>query len=212
MTLIELAGWLAAACTLAAYAMRTMVPLRVAALGANVLFIAWSLPQGLIPTLVLHVLLLPFNLYRLWEIRVTTDRMRATRRGADPLEVLAPLLQPQPMADGAMIFRKGDAPDHLYFVAAGTVELVEIGVTLSAGEIFGEIAFLTEARERTTSARCRGACRIARIDEATFMRLYGQHPEFGLYVMKLATRRLMEGMAARPEAYRPVGPGAPQGT
>lgn len=207
MAFIEIAGWLAALCTLTAYAMRTMVPLRIAALAANVLFILWSIPQGLIPTLVLHILLLPFNLYRLWEIRDATTRLRKTRGGDDPLEVLAPLLKPVKMKDGQYIFRKGDPPDRLYFVSSGEVVLEEIAVRLGPGDLFGEIAFLTDARERTVSARCRAPCEIAAIDEATFMKLYGQNPEFGLYIMKLATRRLMEGMAARPEAYRPVSEG-----
>ena len=38
-------------------------------------------------------------------------------------------------------------------------------------------------------------CDVAYVDEATFLKLYYQDPSFGLYVMKLATRRLL--VAAR---------------
>lgn len=202
--LTDLAGWGAAAFTLLAYSMKTMLPLRVAGIAANLLFIAYGLAEWIVPVLILHLLLLPFNLYRLVEILRTTRQAQAARRGAHPPGWLRHLVKARDYEAGAYIFRKGDAADNLYFLDSGRVRLVEIGTLLPEGELFGEIAFFTDARERTLSARCEGPCRIAELDEKTFMRLYYQNPAFGVHVVRLIARRLIDGMATRPEAYRPV--------
>jgi len=159
VTLIELTGWIAAAFTLAAFGMRTMLPLRLAGIGANLAFIVYGALTPLYPVLVLHIVLLPFNGYRLWEILRARKRLKGITAEADVLEALGPYLSLTRFADGARVFAKGDRPDHLYILKSGTVLLEEIDVTLAPGDIFGEIAFFTDARERTVSARCVGAAR-----------------------------------------------------
>lgn len=206
--LTDLAGWGAAAFTLLAYSMKTMLPLRVAGIGANLLFILYGFAEGIVPVLLLHALLLPFNLYRLIEILRLTRQAQEARRGHHPLAWLRGLVTSRRYEAGAFIFRKGDPADNLYFLESGMVRLVETGALLPEGELFGEIAFFTEARERTLSARCEGPCRIAALDEKTFMRLYYQNPAFGVHVVRLVARRLIDGMGTRPDAYRPLA--APQ--
>ncbi len=61
-------GWLAGILTLLAFSMRSIKALRVSALGANVCFIAYGALNGLYPVVVLHALLLPCNLLRLWQL------------------------------------------------------------------------------------------------------------------------------------------------
>jgi energy-converting hydrogenase Eha subunit E len=58
-------GFLAAASTVAAFSCSRMVALRLAAIAANVLFIAYGSALGLMPVLLLHCILLPVNLMRL---------------------------------------------------------------------------------------------------------------------------------------------------
>ena len=60
-------GWIAAALTLLTFAQRTMLRLRLAAIGSNVCFIAYGVVGHLYPVLVLHLLLLPCNGWRLWQ-------------------------------------------------------------------------------------------------------------------------------------------------
>ncbi len=62
---VDLLGFAAGGTTIVAFACRQMFALRLAAIGANVLFIAYSLTLGLAPILVLHCILLPLNLFRL---------------------------------------------------------------------------------------------------------------------------------------------------
>lgn len=65
----DLAGWLAAALTLLAFLMRSMMALRLAAIAANLCFILYGLLNVAWPVLALHLALLPCNLQRLWELR-----------------------------------------------------------------------------------------------------------------------------------------------
>jgi len=64
----ESLGWMAGALTLLTFSMRSMVALRVTALAANLVFIAYGATAGLTPVLVLHLLLLPCNAVRLAQL------------------------------------------------------------------------------------------------------------------------------------------------
>ncbi|MFW6077203.1 MAG: hypothetical protein ACOC71_05595 [Hyphomicrobiales bacterium] len=68
MTATDMIGWLAAGLTLLAYSLRSLFALRVAALAANVCFILYGILAALAPVLALHVLLLPCNTFRLWQL------------------------------------------------------------------------------------------------------------------------------------------------
>jgi CRP/FNR family transcriptional regulator, cyclic AMP receptor protein len=60
-------GYLASALVMAAFGMRAMVPLRVLAVCSNFAFLAYGLGLGLAPVYVLHAILLPMNMWRLWQ-------------------------------------------------------------------------------------------------------------------------------------------------
>ena len=199
---MELFGWAAAAFTLLAFSMRTMLPLRFAAIASNVLFIGYGWVGGLTPVLALHGVLLPFNLLRLIEILRTRRGVARARRGAlDPAWLAGLTAARRSLEAGAVIFEKGDPPDFIYVVLSGRVGLDGVDVILGPGEIFGEIAFFTDTRARTLTARCLEPCEFLALDEAAFTRLHYQDPSFGLYLMRLITQRLMDGMERSPNAY-----------
>lgn len=199
---IEVTGWLAAAFTFSAYSMKTMLPLRVVAVFANLSFISYSYAEWILPTLALHLALLPLNLTRLIQILRMRRKMRQVRRDGADLDWLRPLLKAVEMPDEAYVFHKGDPPDRIYLIDRGEIELVELGKVLGAGELFGEIAFFTEQKVRTLSARCKGPCRILTMNEDDFLKLYYQDPSFGYTMVKLVASRLYEGIEQRPDAYR----------
>ena len=80
MTPADAIGYFAAALVLVAFYQRHMIPLRVAALGSNLAFIAYGLALGLIPVWLLHAVLLPVNIKRLLEALHSEDVLGATRR------------------------------------------------------------------------------------------------------------------------------------
>lgn len=72
----EALGYVASALVLAAFYMKEMIPLRIAALTSNLFFIAYGSALGLTPIWLLHVLLLPMNGCRL------VQALRLRRRGS----------------------------------------------------------------------------------------------------------------------------------
>ncbi len=68
MQLTESIGYLAASLVLATFCMRSMGALRVVAMSSNLAFIGYGYLGDLMPVLILHLLLLPVNGYRLVEL------------------------------------------------------------------------------------------------------------------------------------------------
>ena len=58
-------GYVASALVLTAFGMKDMVNLRIVAICSNVAFITYALVLSLLPVLILHVVLLPLNGWRL---------------------------------------------------------------------------------------------------------------------------------------------------
>jgi CRP/FNR family transcriptional regulator, cyclic AMP receptor protein len=68
MLAIDIVGYAAAALVLAAFCMQSMCCLRVFAILSNLAFITYAYHRDLIPILLLHVLLLPVNATRLYQL------------------------------------------------------------------------------------------------------------------------------------------------
>jgi hypothetical protein len=69
-------GFVASALVLAAFGMKDMVNLRIIAICSNFAFIAYALVLNLPPVLVLHVILLPLNGWRLAQAFQDRQRIR----------------------------------------------------------------------------------------------------------------------------------------
>jgi hypothetical protein len=69
----DLCGYLASGLVLAAFSMKDMIPLRLAALASNLAFMAYGLALDLPPIWLLHALLVPLNSYRLLAARLRSD-------------------------------------------------------------------------------------------------------------------------------------------
>ncbi len=171
---------------------KTMIPLRCLAVGGNLGFLLYGVLHPALIMVVMHGLLLPINLYRTAEMIRLTRRVSAAAAAADLSGVwLKPYMRSRKLKAGHVLFNKGDTADHLYFLAAGKIEFVEIGVLMDEGRLFGEIAFFAPDKRRSLSARCATDCTVLRIDETTFRQLYFQNPAFGFQVVSLVTGRLM---------------------
>ncbi len=169
---------------------KTMIPLRWLAVASNVGFIVYGLVHPVPLMVALHAVLLPVNLWRVWQMIGLTRRVAATA-DARQMEIwLRPYMRSRHYKPGSMVFAVGDTAERLYFVASGDVELPEVGRILSAGQMFGEIAFFAPGRKRSSSARCLSDCTLLSIDEATFNELVYQNPDFGLAVVRLIAGRL----------------------
>jgi hypothetical protein len=80
MSLTDGLRFIAAFFTLLTFVQAAVAPMRLAAIGANVSFIAYGVFAGSQPVLVLHLILLPVNAYRLWtsfDLTAPAERERA---------------------------------------------------------------------------------------------------------------------------------------
>jgi CRP/FNR family cyclic AMP-dependent transcriptional regulator len=171
---------------------KTMIPLRWLAVASNFGFIVYGLLYPAPLMVALHAVLLPVNLWRVWQMIGLTRRVAATA-DAQQMELwLRPYMRSRQYKAGESVFANGDVADRLYYVATGQVELPEVGSTVQAGQMFGEIAFFAPGHRRSSSARCLIDCTLLSIDETTFRELVYQNPDFGLEVVRLIAGRLSE--------------------
>ncbi len=82
--LIDVVGYAASGLTLATFAQRAMLPMRMLAVGANFCFIAYGALGSYMPVLVLHLILLPINLVRLRTLLAPSGDEAKTRRHDAP--------------------------------------------------------------------------------------------------------------------------------
>ena len=198
---IEAVGWLASLLTVATYSMNSMIPLRILAIASSVCFVLYALVLQLWPLLLMELILLPINLYRFWQILTLRGRLgRATGGSPDDFSVIERYGRKRQIPAGTCIFQRGDPVDSLFYIATGRVLIEEFEAEMRPGDIFGEIAFFTDAATRTGTARCIDDVEVYELDQKRFMRLQFEDPSFGLAVMRTVTRRLAANAGPLPAA------------
>src|SRR5579863_2067079 len=90
MTHAELLGYLAAACVFVTFYMKTMVPLRIAGIVSNFLFIGYGYAVDAYPVLILHLVLLPLNIVRLRQMLALIRQVEDATRGELHLDWVKP--------------------------------------------------------------------------------------------------------------------------
>jgi cyclic nucleotide-binding protein len=191
----EIIGYLAAAVTVGTYSMKTMIPLRVCGIAANILFIGFATLNGIYPTLILHAVLLPLNSVRLYQMVQLIKRVSEASRGDRSLDWLKPYMSARRYRKGDMLFRKGDVADTMFYVVAGQFRLTESGLTIAPAQIIGELGLLAPDHRRTQSLECIEDGEVLTISYDHVKQLYFQNPSFGFYFMSLTTSRLFQNLA-----------------
>ncbi|WP_300298770.1 cyclic nucleotide-gated ion channel [Ferrovibrio sp.] len=116
---------------------------------------------------------------------------------ASSIAEIASLLKPQVVPAGAVIVRRGDRAEAMFFIMAGEVE-VEIlpePVLLGMGQHFGEIALLNRT-DRTATVIAVSACRLLTLEVADFQRLLQVHPTIREHISSLAEQRIAQRKTA----------------
>lgn len=195
MSLHDFVGYLGSLLMFSTFLMRTMVPLRVAAIAANLAMITYALVTGMYAILLLQSIMLPVNIYRLVEIRRLVVRVAEAMGNSFRPSSLVPFMTKEQHADGDVLFKVGDSSERMYLIRSGTVRLTEIDRELGVGEIFGEIGLISPENQRTATAICQGETELMSINREQVLYLFMQQPEFGFYLMRLITGRLMDNVS-----------------
>jgi len=195
----EILGYAALLLLLASAWMRTIIWLRLLAMASNACIVVYGLVTPQYPLLVLGILLLGINAWRVMEMRrlVSATREATAASGAPiTLDWLLPYMRPLALPADAIVFRKDAAADAMYFVSHGRVRFEELGLEMGKGSLFGEIGLFSHDKRRTATAKCLEDCSLLLISAEKVRELYYQNPDFGFFIVGLITKRLMEDAAA----------------
>jgi hypothetical protein len=160
MDIAEGLGYLGLVLVVASSSMRTITPLRVLSIASNLTFISYSLAEGLLPLLILYSLLLPINSIRLFQMQRLVRRIEDAAHGDLALEGLLPFMTRRRFRRGAVLFRKHDRGREMFYVLRGEIHLPELGKTIRAGAVLGEISLFAPDKRRTATAVCATARRL----------------------------------------------------
>ena len=194
MRLAEVLGYIAAALVFTTFSMKTMVPLRIVGICSNVFFIAYGYLNPAYPLLVLHCLLLPLNIFRLREMLSLVKETKESTEGDLDMNWIKPFTKTRDMHPGEMLFRKGEEATEIIFVMSGSLNIPELGVQISPGDVVGELGLLSPDRKRMASAVCVDGGQLLVITYDQVRQLFFQNPKFGFYFMQLASQRLFENL------------------
>ena len=218
LRIAEILGYIAAFLVFMTFSMKTMVPLRTVGIASNVFFIAYGYLNPAYPLLVLHLALLPLNIFRLNQMLTLVREVENATQGDLDMNWIKPFTTTQTIKPGDVIFRKGDEAKEIVFVMSGSLKIPELGIAIPPGEVVGELGMLSPDKMRTQSAVCVDGGVLLVITYDQVRQLFFQNPKFGYFFMQLSARRLFENMKrmqaeiemlkakARAESYRPTAP------
>jgi CRP-like cAMP-binding protein len=113
----------------------------------------------------------------------------------------------QEFEPGTTIFSEGTPGHVMYVILDGEIEVrirSELIEVLGPGEILGEMA-LIDTNARSATAVTRSKCRLALVDEHSFLFMVEETPLFALHVMRVLVQRLrrtMVGTGSEPPLHQ----------
>jgi CRP/FNR family transcriptional regulator, cyclic AMP receptor protein len=188
-------GYAAVVASVVTCAMKTMIPLRVVSMICNSLFIIYGVFAGVYPTLILNCILLPLNGLRLFQMRrLIADVERAAASDQTSIDWLMPYMSGNHFKKGEMVFHKGDKAEAMFYSVSGRYRLVESGIELPLGQVFGELGLISPGNVRTQTVECIEDGQVLSASYQLVKELYFQNPEFGFYFLKLTSERLFQNI------------------
>ena len=174
---------------------RTIIPLRIVSIFSNVFFVAYGALSGSAATFFLYLLSLPINIIRLRQMQRLVNKARISAQGDLSFDWLRPFMNARKYRKGDVPFQKGDVARELFLIVTGKFLVKEIGVELPPGGIVGELGFLDPKNWRMQTVECIEDSDVLTISYEKLLELYFQNPQFGYYLLRLTTSRLMQNIA-----------------
>jgi len=172
-----------------------MVPLRICGIISDVFFIGYGVLALSVTTLVLYSLLLPINVFRLYQMLKLVDKARMAAEGDLSIAWLKPFMTHRKYNKGDIVMRKGDIANEMFIIVTGKFLVTDLIIELLPGRLVGELGFLAPNNLRTQTVECTEGGQVLTITYDRLLELYFQNPEFGYYLLRLSSERLLENMA-----------------
>lgn len=195
MSWINAVGYLAALFSIATYSMKTIIPLRIAAIGASILFLVYGYLAPSYPQIVVNLVLLPLNVLRLRQMLALVEGVKATAEHDVGLDWLGSYADKRHCHKGEIIFRKGEPAEAMFYTVSGKFVLSELDLEIGPGELVGEIGIVSPENLRTQTFRCLEGGDLLSVSYDKVKELYFQNPRFGFYFLDLIAKRLISNQA-----------------
>jgi Cyclic nucleotide-binding domain len=174
--------------------MRTMIPLRVFGILANVILILTAIPARNYLVMVVQVLMLLVNSYRLHQMLQLVRDVKKSVNSDLSMEWLKPFMTERDCVAGEILFYKDEKAEDMLYIVSGKFKLVESGIVLPVGAIVGELGMLSPSNMRTQTLECIESGHILSVSYSKVEELYVQNPAFGFYFLRLASARLFQNI------------------
>src|SRR5438552_7093815 len=178
----------------ATYTMRTMIPLRVFGILTNIVIITVSIVEQNYPTGLLHMVLLPLNSYRLYQMLRLVQDVKKSVNSDLSMDWLKPFMTERKYGAGEVLAYKDEKAEDMFYIVSGRFKLVESAIELPTGALVGELGMLSPSNTRTQTIECIESGLILSVTYRQVEQLYVQNPQFGFYFLRLASARLFENL------------------
>ena len=189
MDWVQAIGYLAAFLMFSTFYMKNMIPLRIVGMSSNAAFIAFAAMDQVWPLLILHVVLLPLNFFRLLQMVRLVEQVKQASESDMSVDFLIPHMKSEIFEKGEVLFRRGDEADKFYVLKSGVIRVEEVDIILKPGEIFGEMGIFSSERKRMATLRCETDVELLSMKDRQIKQLYYQNPRFGFYLIRLLLKR-----------------------
>ena len=179
---------------IATYTMTTMIPLRIFGILTNLVLITFSFSTGHWTTMVLHMILLPLNAYRLNQMLTLVRDVKRSVSSDLSMAWLKPFMTERQCQAGEVLFYKDEKAEEMFYIVSGRYRLVEMGMELPHGALVGEMGMLSPNNKRTGTLECIESGLILGVTYRQVEELYVQNPAFGFYFLRLVSARLFENL------------------
>jgi CRP-like cAMP-binding protein len=144
--------------------------------------------------MVLHMILLPLNVYRLREMLQLVAEVKRSVNSDLSMAWLKPFMTERKCTTGEVLFYKHEQAEEMYYIVSGRYRLVESGIELPVGALVGELGMLSPSNKRTQTLECLEGGLVLSVTYAKVQELYVQNPEFGFYFLRLVSARLFQNL------------------
>jgi hypothetical protein len=174
--------------------MKTMIPLRIFGILANVILIITAIPARNYLVIVVQVAMLLVNSYRLHQMLQLIRDVKKSVNSDLSMEWLKPFMTERQCAAGEIMFYKDEKAEDMLYIVSGKFKLVESGIVLPVGAIVGELGMLSPSNMRTQTLECIESGLVLSVSYTKVEELYVQNPAFGFYFLRLCTARLFQNL------------------
>jgi CRP-like cAMP-binding protein len=165
-------GVLGALFYVASLSMKTVIPLRIAAIASACFFLVYGVLAYSVTTIFLYVILVPLNSLRLYQLIQLIKKVRLAAGQDLSMDWLEPFMTKRKCREGDVLFRKNDEANEMFLAVKGTYGIPELDKAIQPGEIFGELGLLTSEQRRTQSVECTGSGHVLTITYDKVRELY----------------------------------------